>query len=280
MKKILTLAAIMLLTSAISIALFDYFTGEPYYPESVIQTKIHSNILGEEREVIIHLPRNHDSTKKYPVMYVLDGSSEDGHVANKFDILSTAGYAPQAIVVGIPNMSGENRQRDMTPPYMRMDIDKKDSPLGGADKFLSFMESELFAFVENNYPASPVRLFYGNSRGGLLVMYSLLHKPDLFQARFCFSPAFWRDDNMIVSKASDFLSARDTLHTFLYMSMGEKEVDKMKNGFDSMTRVFKEKAPIGLVWYSEYTANADHQDNAQISAAIGIGRWSEYLKTK
>jgi predicted alpha/beta superfamily hydrolase len=270
----------MLLTSAISIVLFDYFTGGPSYPEGVIQTKLYSNILGQERELIIHLPRNCDSTEKYPVMYVLDGSSEDGHVANKFDILSTAGYAPPAIVVGIPNMSGENRQRNMTPPYMRMDIDKKDSPLGGADKFLSFMESELFPFIENNYPASPIRLFYGNSRGGLLVMYSLLHKPDLFEARFCFSPAFWRDDNMIVSKAADFLSAKDTLHTFLYMSMGAKEVDKMKNGFDSMTRVFKEKAPLGLVWYSEYTPNADHQDNAQISATIGIGRWSEYLKTK
>jgi hypothetical protein len=64
------------------------------------------------------------------------------------------------------------------------------------------------------------------------------------------------------------------------MSMGAKEVDKMKNGFDLMTRVFKEQAPIGLVWYSEYTPNADHQDNARISASIGIGRWSEYLKNK
>jgi predicted alpha/beta superfamily hydrolase len=280
MKRLLAVGAIMLLTAATSIALFDYFTGDSSYPEGVIQTKLYSNILGQERELIIHLPRNHDSTKTYPVMYVLDGSSEDGHLANKFDILSTAGYTPAAIVVGIPNMSLENRQRDMTPPYMRMDIDKKDSPLGGADKFLSFMESELFPFVENNYPASPVRLFYGYSRGGLLVMYSLLHKPDLFQARFCLSPAFWREDNMIVSKAADFLSATDTLHTFLYMSLGEKEVDKMKNGFDSMTQVFKEKAPIGLIWYSEYTPNADHQDNAQISAAIGIGKWSEYLKTK
>jgi hypothetical protein len=177
-------------------------------------------------------------------------------------------------------MGLENRQRDMTPPYMRMDIDKKDSPLGGADKFLSFMQSELFPFVEKNYPASPVRLFYGNSRGGLLVMYSLLHKPGLFQARFCFSPAFWRDDNMIVSKAADFLSANDTLHTFLYMSMGAKEVDKMKSGFDRMTKAFQENAPAGLIWHSEYTPNADHQDNARISASTGIGKWSEYLKAK
>ncbi len=279
MKKMLALVALILFTSASSIALFDYLTGESDYPESVIQTKLHSDILGEERELIIHLPRNHESTKKYPVMYVLDGSSEDQHLADKFDILSTAGYVPPVIVVGIPNMGEESRQRDMTPPDMRMDVEKKDSPLGGADRFLSFMESELFPFIENAYPASPVRLFYGKSRGGLLVMYSLLHKPELFQARFCFSPAFWRDDNMIVSKVADFLSANDTLHTFLYMSMGAKEVDKMKSGFDRMTKAFQEKAPVGLVWHSDYTPNADHQDNARISASIGIGRWSEYLKT-
>lgn len=278
MKKILALGLLILITSVTSVILYDYFTGNPTYPKSVIQTKLYSRILGEEREVNIHLPRNYDSTKKYPVLYVLDGTSQDKHIANKFDILSTLGYTPKAIIVGIPNMSAENRQRNLTPPYMRMDIDKKDSPLGEADKFLSFMESELFPFIENNYPASQIRLFSGNSRGGLLVMHSLLYKPDLFQARFCYSTPFWREDNIIVSKVSDFLRSKDTVSTFLYMSVGEKETENIRNGFDRMTRTFKEKAPSGLIWYSDYTANAEHQDNAQVSATIGIGRWSEYLK--
>jgi hypothetical protein len=278
MKKILMVGSVILITSVVSIVLFDYLTGEPYYPESVIQTKLYSQILDEERNVIIHLPRNYDSTKRYPVMYVLDGSSQDKHIAEKFDILSTVGYSPETIVVGIPNMSGENRQRDMTPPYMRMDIDETDSPFGEADKFLSFMESELFLFIDKNYPTSQYRLFSGHSRGGLLVMYSLLHKPNLFQARFCFSPAFWRDDDIIVSKVSEFLSSQDTLNTFLYLSMGTKETAKMKNGFDLMTMAFKAKTPSGLIWFSDYTINADHQDNAEISATAGIGKWSEYYK--
>lgn len=279
MKKILIFGITILATSAISIVLFSYLTGNPTYPESVVQTTIHSKILNEEREVIIHLPINYDKKKKYPVMYVLDGSSQDKHLANKFDILSTAGYVPETIVVGIPNVSGKGRQRDYTPPYMKMDIDEKDSPLGAGDQFLSFMEKELIPFVEQNYSVSKNRSLAGNSRGGLLVMYSLLYKPDLFKGRFCFSPAFWRDDNLIVNKVSDFLTKNENLSSFLYLSMGEDENEKMKNGFTEMTKTLSKKENDQLVWYSDFTKNADHQNNAEISASVGIRKWADYLKT-
>ena len=278
MKKALIISIIILATSVISIMLFSYLTGNPTYPESVVQTTIRSKILNEERELIIHLPVDYDKKKKYPVMYVLDGSSQDKHIANKFNILSTAGYVPETIVVGIPNVSGKGRQRDYTPPYMRMDIDEKDSPLGEADQFLSFMEQELFRFIEKNYSVSEIRSLAGNSRGGLLVMYSLLYKPDLFKGRFCFSPAFWRDDNLIIKKVSDFLTTSKNLHSFLYLSMGEDENNKMKSGFNEMTKILSKKQNGQLIWYSEYTKNADHQNNAEISASVGIRKWTDYLK--
>ena len=214
MKKALIFGITILITSAISIILFSYLTGNPTYPESVVQTEIHSKILNEDREVIIHLPINYDQKKKYPVMYVLDGSSQDKHIAKKFEILSSAGYVPETIVVGIPNVNGKGRQRDYTPPYMKMDIDEKDSPLGEGDQFLYFMEKALFPFIEKNYSVSNNRSLAGNSRGGLLVMYFLLYKPDLFKGRFCFSPAFWRDDNLIINKVSDFLDTQRNLSSF------------------------------------------------------------------
>jgi predicted alpha/beta superfamily hydrolase len=261
----------------------DYFTG--HFPwdsssaEGVIHTKLYSAVLGEEREVIIHLPPNYDSTTTYPVMYVLDGSSEDRPIADKFDVLSTVGYTPKTIVVGIPNMTAENRQLNLVPPFMRIDPEDNNSPFGGADQFLSFMETELFPFIENNFSGSQDRLFTGNSRGGLLVMYSLVHKPDLFQARFCYSTPFWRQDNILVSKVSEFLSSTDTLNTFLYMSAGANENENIRNGLTRMTKTFNEKSPVGLIWHSDVTPNAVHQNNARISATIGIGKWSEYVNT-
>ena len=278
MKKALLIGITILFTSVISMVLFSYFTGNPTYPESVIQTTLYSKILNEEREVIIHLPINYDKTKKFPVMYVLDGSSQDKHIANKFEILSTAGYVQETIVVGIPNVSGKGRQRDYTPPYMRMDIDEKDSPLGVGDKFLSFIEQELFPFMEQNYSVSKTRSLAGNSRGGLLVMYSLLYKPDMFKGRFCFSPAFWRDDKLIIKKVSNFLITNERLNSFLYLSMGENENDKMKNGFNEMIKSLSKNNDEELVWYSEFTKNADHQNNAEISASFAIRKWADYIK--
>jgi predicted alpha/beta superfamily hydrolase len=282
-KKILGAVALILITFGVTyIILHDHFTGRfpwrPPHSEGAIQTKIHSNVLGEDRDVIIHFPPGYDSTATYPVMYVLDGSSVDNHIAEKFDVLSAAEYTPKTIVVGIPNMTAENRQQNLTPPFMKIDAEDNASPLGRADRFLLFMESELFPFMEKNYGASPVRLFTGNSRGGLLVMYSLLHKPDLFQARFCYSTPFWRQDYILVSKVSDFLSSTDTLSTFLFMSAGANETENIKNGLGRMTKAFQEKAPIGLIWHSVYTPNAVHQNNLRISAAVGIRRWSEYIK--
>lgn len=277
MKKVFICGLVIVLTSLISIVIYTYLTGDPVYPKSVIQTKIHSKILNEEREVIIHLPRYYDTSKRYPVMYVLDGSSQDKPIAARFDILSSAGYVSETIVVGLPNVSGKGRQRDYTPPGMGMDIDEKNSPPGEGDKFLAFMEKELLPFIENKYSVSNIRSFAGNSRGGLLVMYSLLYKPGLFQGRFCFSPAFWPDNDLIVKKVSDMLSAEKNLNSFLYMSMGDMENDKMKNAFNKMNKVFAEKANNQLVWFLEYTKNADHRDNAQISSSAAIRQWTEYI---
>jgi predicted alpha/beta superfamily hydrolase len=177
MKKVILSVMLILTTAAATyLMVYDHFTGRfPWQKpqsEREIHLKIRSKILEEEREVIIHLPSDYDSMVKYPVMYVLDGGSEDKHIANKFEVLSDAGCSPKTIIVGIPNMTAENRQRNLTPPFMRTDAEDSNSAPGEGDRFLSFLESELFPFIENNYPVSKIRLLHGNSRGGLLVMYS------------------------------------------------------------------------------------------------------------
>ena len=46
-----------------------------------------------------------------------------------------------------------------------------------------------------------------------------------------------------------------------------------------MTKILSKNENGQLVWYSEFTKNADHQNNAEISASVGIRKWAEYLKT-
>jgi predicted alpha/beta superfamily hydrolase len=84
------------------------------------------------------------------------------------DILATAGYVLETIIVVLPNVNGKERQRDYTPPFMKMDIDEIVSPLGKGDQFLSYMEKELFPYIEENYSTSKIRLLAGNSSAFIL----------------------------------------------------------------------------------------------------------------
>ncbi|HKY44680.1 MAG TPA: alpha/beta hydrolase-fold protein [Pyrinomonadaceae bacterium] len=100
---------LVMLLLAISAAAQEAGENDPPQP---IASTLRSAILNEDRRVIIHLPRNYalNATDKYAVMYVLDGTSQDQHTADKIRVLSDAGLIPDAIVVGIPNTRG-NRER-------------------------------------------------------------------------------------------------------------------------------------------------------------------------
>src|SRR5687768_9016700 len=92
------------------------FLANAFYTDSVFKTTIQSKILTQERELIVHFPRSYDPKKKYPVMFVLDGSSQDQHIADSFDSLYVAAQVAQVIIIGIPNMSRDNRIFQLVPP--------------------------------------------------------------------------------------------------------------------------------------------------------------------
>jgi predicted alpha/beta superfamily hydrolase len=253
--------------------------NKPLESSNLVKTNLHSTILGEDRSLIIHLPRNYskDTAQKYPVMYVLDGTSQDDHTADKITVLSDAGLVPAAIVVGLPNSRG-NRERDQTPPFMRRNVDDEKSPYGAGDKFLSFIERELIPFIDSKYRTSGYRTLSGNSRGGLFVLYSLLEKPALFQARFCYSTPVWRFDNLMVTKMSEFLLASSGLKGFLYLSVGDQETDQIRGGFTRLVDILKKNRKKQLRWVADSTPYAVHQDNALISTSKGLAEWGKYLK--
>jgi predicted alpha/beta superfamily hydrolase len=254
-------------------------TPSPAGSDNLIQTSIHSTIMDEDRRVIIHLPRNYskDAAQKYPVMYVLDGTSQDDHTADKITVLSDAGLVPAAIVVGLPNTRG-NRERDQTPPFMKRDVNDEKSPYGAGDKFLSFIEKELIPFIDSRYQTSGYRMLSGNSRGGLFVLYSLMEKPTLFQAWFCYSTPVWRFENLMVNRMSEFLAGSSGLKGFLFISVGDKETEQIIGGFIKLVAVLKKNREKQFRWVADQTPYAVHQDNALISTSKGLAEWGRYLK--
>ena len=167
------------------------------------QTSIRSEILDEERPLMISLPAAYrDGESRFPVLYLLDPSTRFHHTTGTLRTLARIGHLPEMIVVGVENT---DRTRDLAPEWTRAEIEDDMRATveraGGADRFLQFLEDELIPHVESTYRTSPFRVLVGHSFGGLFVVHTLNQRPELFQALLAISPSLWWDDGAIVDRA-------------------------------------------------------------------------------
>lgn len=274
--RLLALVAAMLVSAAATVAIVDFRRGRLVPGPRLHLDTLDSATLGERRELIVHLPISYarEPTRRYPVIYVLDGSSLDLPTADAAALLARTQTMPEAIVVGLPNVSGEGRQRDYTPPFMRQDVDVDGGPTGRADAFLRFLGDELIPHVERGYRTSGQRLLSGHSRGGLLVCYSLVAAPTLFTARFAHSPALWRDDFALLPRLADALTAGRLRGGYFYLSVGGDEIPRMLESYDRLRRLLTERAAgAGLRWDADVVSGADHQANGPWATPLGLKRY-------
>ncbi|NJM53261.1 MAG: hypothetical protein HC846_07625 [Blastocatellia bacterium] len=104
--------------------------------------KINSNILGEERTILVRVPANYDRTdEKFPVVYMLDAHAPQNlMMVGIVEQQAWGNQMPEMIVVGIQNT---NRSHDLTPTD-----DGKGGRVGGGEKFMQFIEQEVIPLVE------------------------------------------------------------------------------------------------------------------------------------
>ena len=165
---------------------------------------IDSKILNEKREIWIHVPDGNSNNERYPVVYLLDGNSNFHSVVGMIEKLSSVngtGVCPEMIVVGILNT---NRTRDLTPTKAKSELpylsESKAAISGGGDNFISFIETELIPYIDSNYATESYRMFIGHSLGGLTVINSLIHKPELFNSYVAIDPSMWWNDKNLLNE--------------------------------------------------------------------------------
>jgi hypothetical protein len=193
-------------------------------------------------------------------MYVLDGSENTIHfVSGLISNLSESTLCPNMIIVAIANT---DRFRDMTPtPYDR----DPNRPSGGADKFLKFIETELFPFIENEYRTLPYRLFKGHSASGICVTHAFLSHNHMFNAYIGISPSMWWDSNLFSKTADEKLAEMNLKHKHFYFSTGSKETAHNIDGAQSFFKVLTKKNPQDLKWKFDHIQNEDHGSQATIA---------------
>ncbi len=181
---------------------------------------LQSDILGETRKILVHLPVNYQEGKKYPVLYVLDGDGNFNTVTGLMKQLSTnSKVLPEMIVIAILNT---NRSRDLIPTKVDIDYrtgNKLEYDSGGGTAFLDFIEDELIPYVDSTYPTSSYRTYVGHSFGGLSVIHALTTRSHLFNNYLAIDPSFWWDNMAYMETVDTLLSVNDYSNKGLFVGI-------------------------------------------------------------
>ena len=219
---------------------------------------VHSNVLGEDRLILIRTPAGYDTNKvSYPVLYMTDGDAHMGHTASTIEFLTQNGRIPDLIVVGVTNT---DRTRDLTPAKSTdkdADGNLRFPTSGGADNFLKFFETELIPEIEKDYRVQPYRIFAGQSLGGLFAIHALISKPGLFNSYIAVSPSLQWENSDELKRATDYLKNQKEMKATLFVSIGN-EPGAIGDDFDSFKKLLSQTNIKGFEWQAERMADEDH----------------------
>ncbi len=195
--------------------------------ESIPTTTLFSESVKDSFSIFISLPKDYVKTKNqnFPVAYLLDANVY-------FDIVADAMKEnnSNAILVGIGYkdfiMMDSLRNRDYTFPKA---LPQDSFPIsGGADKFLSFIKSELLPYVDKTYRTDESnRTLMGHSFGGFFTLYALeqvmFEKKNSFKNYVAASPSLDYCNNYLIKQFQN-ISYNDNLkQQNLFLTYGARE---------------------------------------------------------
>jgi predicted alpha/beta superfamily hydrolase len=234
----------------ISSLLISYLTKAQSSTELTIGKTIEfeSSFLNEERKLNIYLPSDFDSTKKYSVIYLLDGSIDEDfiHVAGLVQFVTLTFQMPPSIVVGIANV---DRKRDFTFATKDTSLQREFPTAGQSDKFISFIEYELQPYIANKFPVGPEKIIIGQSLGGLLACEILLTRPHLFNTYLITSPSLWWDNQSLLKNCDQYLNIEFSHTPDVYISVGQEEHKVMIRDAKALYQKIKKQSSFAEVHF-------------------------------
>ncbi len=264
---------------------------------------VYSKTLNEQRKILVYTPDMtsgmRDSTRRYPVVYLLDGDTHFTSVTGLVQQLSQANgntVLPEMIIVAIPNT---DRTRDLTPTHVTSDLPMMDSNFsknsGGSENFVSFIESELMPHIDSVYPTEPYRVLIGHSFGGLTVVNVLTNHTKLFNAYIAIDPSMWYDKERFLEATQKKLLEKKYDGIRLYLGIANTmpegmTLDKLKKDTTSDTRhirsifaldkFIKANSRDGLKYASKYYGDDDHGSVPLMSEYDGLRFIFDYYRLK
>lgn len=145
------------------------------------EVTLYSEALGEEMQVLIHLPANYTPLYKYQLLIASDGKDyiQYGRTGRVIDQLLDDSEIENVIFVGIPYKSVKERRRMYHP-----EGDKREA-------YTRFLAHELVPYLDANYPTYQVghgRALIGDSLAATISLLTAAKYPNIFGKVILHSP--------------------------------------------------------------------------------------------
>ena len=183
------------------------FISVSAFGQIIESEKINSTVLDQERNLWVYTPWQYGEypDKKLEVIYVFDAQSREYFDVVHSTVQFLGGEEFAFIVVGIESPfireKNQSRNTDFLPKATDKEtIEKYGDFSGGADRFLSFVKTEVVPFIDDKYRTLPERVAVGHSNGGTFISYSLMNEPGLFDAYIAISPNYAYDKGQLAKR--------------------------------------------------------------------------------
>lgn len=181
--------------------------------------KLHSEILGGEREIYISLPpKYNEHVEDYPVVFVLEAEFLFETTKSITQLLAMRSEMPSSIIVGIPNNTPEDRHEYTISPHG-----------GRVYDHLKFFRNELIPYIEKNYRANKHRTIIGLSPTTGLVFEAFWGEPDLFTGYIGLTTHLaWnpRKDVKMIDKLISGITDPNHPKSAIYFVTADKDVNR------------------------------------------------------
>jgi len=266
MKKIINLITSVLLCATVFGQINDVSL------KSTEEFAIASKAVNDTFYIQISLPNNYyNADNQYPIIYLLDSDPSFGMVKGITWWLNFGQLIPEVIIVGIAYKKGwwQKRSRDYTPTEDKAK-NWGDWPLaGGADNFIDFLSDELNPKLREYRIDWSDKTIIGVSFGGLLITYTLLTRPELFDNYISISPALIWNNNYLLTLSLDNLQNKKS-ESFVFTAVGELDEEKITEPWKSFNLYIREKDFENLVWNSVMYENQTHVSVFPIAISDGL----------
>ncbi|GGE80019.1 alpha/beta hydrolase [Shewanella carassii] len=199
-----------------------------------------AGLIDEAVTVQVALPESyrHSDSFHYPLLLVLDGSTQFHHVASSVGFLSTYAIVPEMIVVGIST-------RDRLKYFTLTEPEDFAARAGKADVYNRFIAEELLPAWSERYRLAPYRTIFGHSLAGLYSSYQALGPASSFNAAIAISPSLWWDDGALITDYDKYQTRKRKTPMRWFLSMAS-EPGEMVQAFDAMLQKLDTKKPSKL----------------------------------